>query len=149
MTCLRNATGAAAILFVAFACRTEDRDTIDSAAGAAESSARNALVVISIHLGRHVDAEKKVTEDVDTFAPSDTIYASVHTSGPAGQGSSVVGLWTFPDGSAISQNASAAATSENRIAFFVTRPGGLPAGNYTFQAMIDGRETRAKAARVQ
>jgi hypothetical protein len=149
MTLFSRATTLAAGLVFLSACSTEQRGKIDSAAGAAESSARAALAVINIDLGRHVDAEKKVTDDTETFAPSDTIYASVHTSGTVEQGSSVVGRWTFPDASVINQNASEAATSQDRLVFFITKAGGLPKGNYTFQILVNDREVRSKAARVQ
>ena len=139
----------AAVFVVSAACSTEQRSTIDSAAGAAESSARAALSVINIDLGRQVDAENKIPDDTDTFAPSDTIYASVQTSGTAEEGSSVVGRWTFPDGSIVNQNANEAATSADRLVFFIAKPGGLPTGNYTFQILVNDREVRSKAARVQ
>jgi hypothetical protein len=139
----------AAGLMLLSACSTEQRSTIDSAAGAAESSARAALAVISIDLGRHIDAENKIPDDTDTFAPSDTIYASVQTSGTAETGSSVVGRWTFPDGSMVNQNANEAATTADRLVFFIAKPGGLPSGNYTFQILVNDREVRSKAARVE
>jgi hypothetical protein len=139
----------AAGLMLLSACSTEQRSTIDSAAGAAESSARAALAVVSIDLGRHIDAENKIPDDTDTFAPSDTIYASVQTSGTAETGSSVVGRWTFPDGSIVNQNANEAATTADRLVFFIAKPGGLPSGNYTFQILVNDREVRSKAARVE
>ena len=149
MTLLLRTTSLAAGLMILSACSTEDRGAIDSAAGAAESSARAALAVINIDLGRRVDAENKIPDDTDTFAPSDSIYASVQTSGTAEEGSSVVGRWTFPDGSMVNQNANEAATTADRLVFFIAKPGGLPTGNYTFQILVNGREVRSKAARVQ
>lgn len=149
MTLLRRTTRVAAGLILVSACSTEQRGSIDSAAGTAESSARAALSVINIDLGRHVDAENKIPDDTDTFAPSDTIYASVQTSGTAEEGSSVVGRWTFPDGSMVNQNVNEAATSANRLVFFIAKPGGLATGNYTFQILVNDREVRSKAARVQ
>jgi hypothetical protein len=144
----RMATLAAAlVLFVA--CRLEQRDDIDSAAGMVESSARGAVSVINIRLGRGVDAEERIAHEDDTFAPSDTIYAAVHTSGSSEDGPSVVGRWTFPDGSIVNQNANAAPTSADRLVFFIAKPGGLPVGIYTFQVLVAGREARSKAARVR
>lgn len=149
MTLLRRTRGLATGLVLLSACSTEERSTIDSAAGAAESSARAALAVISIELGRRVDAESRIPDEADTFAPSDTIYASVQTSGTAEDGASVVGRWTFPDGSVVDQNANEAAASTERLAFFIAKPNGLPAGNYTFQILVNDREVRSKAVRVQ
>jgi hypothetical protein len=149
MTLLLRTTSLAAGLILLSACNTEDRAKIDSAAGTAEASARAALAVINIDLGRHVNSDNKIPDDTDTFAPSDTMYASVQTSGTAEEGSSVVARWTFPDGSVVNQKASEAATSVDRLVFFIAKPGGLPVGNYTFQILVNDREVRSKAAKVQ
>jgi hypothetical protein len=149
MTPFSRATSFATAFVLLSACNTEQRAEIDSAAGVAESSARAAIAVINLDMGRRVDAERKIVDEADTFAPSDTIYASVHTSGSAAEGSPVVGRWTFPDGSIVNQNADGAAATMDRLVFFIAKPGGLPAGNYTFQILVDGREVRSKAVRVQ
>jgi hypothetical protein len=149
MTPFFKATSLGLALVLLSGCRTEQRESIDSAAGVAESSARAAISVINVRLGHGVDAERKITNEDETFVPSDTIYASVHTSGRAKEGSSVVGRWTFPDGSIVNQNANEAAAIEYRLVFFIAKPGGLPAGPYTFQILVDGREARSKAALVR
>jgi hypothetical protein len=129
---LRAAALAAAL--VAFtACTGEQRDTVDSAAGSAVDAARTTL-----------------SDKTDTFAASDTIYASVHTSGTLKEGSNVVGRWTFADGSVVDEKAlGAAATKMDRTAFFITKPGGLMKGKYTFRVIVDGNEVRSKEITVQ
>ena len=146
---LRTATLAAAL--VAFtACTGEQRDTVDSAAGSAVDAARTTLSVIDVDMGRHIDAENKISDKTDTFAASDTIYASVHTSGTLKEGSNVVGRWTFADGSVVDETALGnAATKMDRMAFFITKPGGLMKGKYTFRVIVDGNEVRSKEITVQ
>jgi hypothetical protein len=145
----RRAVGLAAVLFTVVACTPEQREKVDSAAGAAESVGRTVLSVIDVDMGRHAGADKKISDKTDTFAPSDTIFASVHMSGTAKDGA-VVGRWTFPDGSVVNQNAEKPTTEDDRyLAFFIAKPGGLAPGKYTFNVLVDGRELRSKDVTVK
>src|SRR5687767_1809335 len=56
--------------------------------------APGAFSVIDVDMGRHVGADKKISDKTDDFAPTDTIYASVHTSGTANNGA-IMARWTF------------------------------------------------------
>jgi hypothetical protein len=150
MTNLFRAAGLAAALVAFTACTGEQRDTVDSAAGTALDATRATFSVIDIDMGRHIDTEKKISDKTDTFAASDTIYASVHTSGTLKDGANVVGRWTFADGSVVDEKpAGAAATTLDRMAFFITKPGGLTKGKYTFRILVDGNEVRSKEVTVQ
>lgn len=147
-----NARGAAclaAILLTVSACTPDQRENIDSAAGSAESLGRAVFSVIDVDMGRHVDADRKIADGTDTFAPSDTIFASVHTSGTANE-SAIIGRWTFPDGSVVDQKAdNVPAEGDGYLAFFITKPGGLAAGKYKFNVIVDGREVRSKDVTVK
>jgi hypothetical protein len=139
------ATGA----LVASACNREQRSSIDSAAGSASEAVRAALSVIDIDMGLHLDSAKKITDKTDTFAATDTIYASVHTSGTANNGA-VVGRWTGPDGVVVSENTEHVTTNGDAYtAFHVAKPGGFPKGTYTLHVIIDGKEVRTKDVTVK
>jgi len=141
--------GLLAFASVQAACTPDQRDTVDSAAGTAVDAARTALSVINVDLGKHLNAEKGIDNNEDTFAPTDTIYASVHTSGTAKEGQ-LTASWTFPDSSVIRQEAdSSVAEGTMRQVFFITKPGGLAKGTYTFRAFVDGSEVRSKDVTVQ
>jgi hypothetical protein len=134
---------------LAVACSPEQRDTVDSAAGSAIDVARAELAVLNVDLGKHVDAEKEITDGSDVFAPADTIFASVHTSGTAKEGQ-LTAQWVFPDSSVVDQKAdSSIAEGTQRHVFFITKPNGLMRGKYTFRAIVDGREVRNKDVTVQ
>jgi hypothetical protein len=134
---------------LAAACTGDQRDTVDSAAGTAIDVARTELSVLNVDMGKHVDAEKKVPDGTDVFAKTDTIFASVHTSGTAKQGQ-LSAKWIFPDSSVVDQKAdSSIADGTQRHVFFITKPGGLPVGKYTFRVIVDGREVRDKDVTVQ
>jgi len=131
------------------ACTKSQRTAADSAGGNVATSVPTALAVIDVDLGRHVDGDNKVTDKTDDFAPSDTIFASVHTSGTATNGP-VVGRWTYQDGTVVDEKTDSVTTNNTaRTAFFITKTGGLPAGKYTLHVLINGTEVRAKDATVK
>jgi len=131
------------------ACNREQRATADSAAGAVTGDARAALSVIDVDMGRRVDAEKKIADKTDDFSPSDTIYASVHTSGTANNGA-IAGRWTFQDGAVVDERSETVTTDgDARTVFFIAKPGGFPKGKYTLHVMIDGKEVRTKDVTVK
>ncbi len=148
----------AAVLATVVACSSDQRDTLDSAAGTAEqglssaaSTTQSMLTIVNVDMGKHLQADKDVSDDTDTFAKGDSVYASVLTSGiePEGQKSNIVGRWSFPDGTNVDQKAEGVTEGSNRLVFFLTRPNGLAAGRYTFRVLVDDREVRSKEFTVQ
>ena len=140
---------AATLLLAAVACSESQRSKTDSAAGAIESNVRTALSVIDVDMGRRVDAERKISDKTDDFAPNDTIYASVHTSGTA-TNSPVVGRWTFQDGTVVDEKSDNVTTSgDARTVFFIAKPSGLARGKYTLHVSVDGKEVRSKDVEVK
>ena len=144
---MRHAYGMSiVVVFSAFsgvtACNKEQR-------AAADSIARTTLSVSDVDMGRHVDADRKITDKTDDFAPSDTIYASVHTSGTANNGA-VVGRWTFEDGTILDEKTDSVTTNgDARTVFYIVKPGGFGKGKYTLHVLIDGREVRTKDVTVK
>ena len=124
------------------ACNKEQR-------GAADSAARTALSVRDVDMGRHIDADKKIRDKTDDFAPSDTIYASMHMSGTANNGA-VVGRWTFQDEASVDEKTDSVTTNgDARTVFYIVRPGGFGKGKYTLHVLIDGNEVRTKNVTVK
>jgi len=151
-------TAVVAVLATVAACTPGQRDTVDTAAGAVATGASTAaaatqavLTIVNVDLGRHLQADKDVSDDTETFAKRDTVYASVLTSGiePEGKKSNIVGRWSFPDGTNVDEKASGVTDGSNRFAFFLTRPKGLVAGKYAFRVLVDDREVRSKEFTVQ
>jgi hypothetical protein len=140
---------ALSLLLAAAACNERQRAKTDSASGAIESNVRAALSVIDVDMGRHVDAERKIGDKTDDFAPSDTIYASVHTSGTANN-SAVIGRWTFQDGTVVDEKTDNVTTNgDARTVFYIAKPSGLPQGKYTLHVIIGGKEVRSKDVTVK
>ena len=145
-----EATALACGLVVSMAaCNKAPRGTVDSAAGVAASPTRGALSFVDVDMGRHVGDDRKVTDKTDDFAPTDTIFASVHTSGKATK-EPLVGRWTFENGNTVAEEVDTVTTSgDAHSAFFIMKRGGLPKGKYTLHVLINGTEVRAKDATVK
>jgi hypothetical protein len=140
---LSIALGFAALSGVA-GCTREQRATADTAAGQVETTVRTALSVIDVDMGRRIGADSTIADETTDFASTDTVYASVHTSGTA-QNSAVVARWTSEDGSVVDETTNTVTTSgDARTMFRLARPGGLARGKYTLRILIDGREARSK-----
>ena len=104
-----------------------------------------------ITLGKAIGSDKKVTTSADTFAKSDTIYASVETTGSGT--STLKAKWTFSKGgqSTIVKEDSQTimptgpATSE----FHISKPDGWPVGEYQFELALDDKPAGVKSFAVK
>ena len=131
------------------ACTKEQRETVDTAAGSVESATRAALSVVDVDMGRRIGTDSTIVDKSETFTPTDTVYASVHTSGTAANGA-VVGRWTFEDGSIVDEKTNTVTTSgDARTVFRLAKSGGLSKGKYTLRVLIDGKEVRSKDITIQ
>lgn len=137
----------AATLFAA-GCSKKDAAPADTSAPAAPAPAA-AFSVADIDMGRHIDADKKISDKTDDFAPSDTIYASVHTSGAA-TNQTIAGRWTFQDGQTVDEHSqSISPTGDAYTEFHIVKPSGWPKGKYTLHVLVNGAEVRTKDVTVK
>ncbi|HEY9540451.1 MAG TPA: hypothetical protein VIR05_02310 [Luteimonas sp.] len=104
--------------------------------------------VTAVDLGNTIGADMKVGAPSTTFAPSDTIYASVstNTSDPA---ASVPGTlkatWTFEDGQVVNEESkSVNLTGAGNTEFHIAKPDGFPAGSYKVEISLDGNVVQSK-----
>jgi hypothetical protein len=102
------------------------------------------LTVSTIQLGRSLNADGSVASHTTRFTPTETVYASVITSG-AGTGSIKV-RWTYSGkvmGEPTKDVRGAAATE-----FHLQSAGGLPPGDYAVEAFLDGISAGMREFRV-
>jgi len=140
----------AVALFLSAACGKKGNDSATQTAGgsigATTSTATGSVRVADVTLGRSVGTDKKVADATDTFKPSDTIYASIHTTG-RGNGSStpITVRWTFQDGQQVEERSETIATNGDAYTeFHVSKPSGWPAGTYTVHVLTNGQELATK-----
>ena len=109
------------------------------------------IAVSSVTAGSAIGADKKVTVATDSFAPSDTMYVSVDTTGSGT--AKLDAKWTYSkDGNvavvkddSMTINTIGPATHE----FHVSKPDGWPAGNYEVDVLLDGRSAGSKKLTVK
>ena len=109
------------------------------------------IAVSSVTAGSAIGANKKVTVATDSFAPSDTMYVSVDTTGSGT--AKLDAKWTYSkDGNvavvkddSMTINTTGPATHE----FHVSKPDGWPAGNYEVDVLLDGRSAGSKKLTVK
>src|SRR5690606_32889341 len=108
---------------------------------AREATTEQAVRVTDVELGRSIDPQGRVSDDDDTddFSANDTIYVSVDTEGSAA-GAQLTARWLFEDGQVVDESSrSVAAGGAATTEFYISNPGGLPAGRYTVEIQLDGR----------
>lgn len=102
-----------------------------------------------LRLGKAVNADKSVSTDIGTFAPGDTLYASVATSGSSAS-SPIRALWTYQDGQVVSDDTqTVSGTGSDMTEFHISKPDGFPPGNYKLEIFIDGRSAMNRSFEVR
>ena len=100
-------------------------------------------------MGRHIGPDKKISDKTDDFAPRDTIYASVHTTGAA-TNRSITARWTFQDGQTVDERSETISpTTDAYTEFHIVKPSGWPKGKYTLHLLMDGAEAKSKDVTVK
>jgi hypothetical protein len=109
-----------------------------SEASPAPAAAAQPVAVVGLTLGNQVGPDKKVTGETKTFAPGDTIYASVDTHGAA-PAAALAARWTFQDGQTVHEETQALTLSGPATTeFHIAKPDGWPKGNYKVEILLDG-----------
>ena len=102
-----------------------------------------AVTVGSVELGSTVDANHKVLASGTSFAPKDTIYASVDTGGSGT--ATLAAKWTYQDGQTVHEDSKTLdAKGPETTAFMISKPGGFPAGNYKVEISLNGNQVASK-----
>jgi hypothetical protein len=108
------------------------------------SGATTAAVTLSmVELGSTVDANNKILASGTSFAPKDTIYASVDTSGSGT--ATLAAKWSYQDGQTVHEDTKTInAMGPETTAFMISKPGGLPAGSYKVEISLNGNQVASK-----
>ena len=102
------------------------------------------VAVASVDLGTAVGADQKVTTPSTTFAPTDTIYAAVSTTGSAAN-AVLNAKWSYQDGQTVNESSQTIAPNGAAVTtFHISKPDGWPAGNYKVEISLDGSPVSTK-----
>ena len=109
--------------------------------------------VTSVDLGNAVGADMKVAAPATTFAPKDTIHASVATSSsdPATPATGkLAAKWTFQDGQVVNEESKDFNfTGPGVTNFEISKPDGFPVGKYKVEISLDGNVVQSKDFEVK
>ena len=110
------------------------------------------LKVVALGIGKTLGPDNKVIAEVDTFAPGDTVYAVVGTTGgsPAAK---LTARWSSVARSGAEkpigdETKTIAPTADASTEFHIVKPEGLTAGDYKIEILLDGKSVATKAFRV-
>ena len=149
----RIAFALCAIVLVAGACKKREQPATSTAPepgapGITYTAPAAAVRVTEVQVGKSLGPDKKVSAASDTFAPKDTIFASVSTEGSGT--ATVHAKWTFQDGQVVKEDSrSISPTGPAVTEFSIQKPGGWPKGNYKVEISLDGTPAATKEFRVE
>jgi hypothetical protein len=107
-----------------------------------------AVKVVDVEVGRAVGVDKRISDETDSFKPTDTIYVSVATEGSS-PGATLAAHWTYQDGQVVKHDeASVAPSGPAHTEFHVNKPGGWPEGDYKVEVMLNGASAGTKSFKV-
>ena len=109
------------------------------------------VAVSGVTSGSAIGADKKVTVATDSFAPTDTMYVSVDTTG---SGSATLATkWTYHKGDKVAVveelNTTVNTTGPATHEFHVSKPDGWPKGDYEVEVTLDGKPAGSKKLSVK
>jgi hypothetical protein len=100
--------------------------------------------VASVDVGNAVGADQRVTTPATQFAPQDTIYAAVSTTGSAAN-AVLNAKWTYQDGQTVNESSQTIAPSGPAVTtFHISKPDGWPAGTYKVEVSLNGMPAATK-----
>jgi hypothetical protein len=112
-------------------------------------SARVPFGIGTIQLGNQIGADKRVLAAAESFAPGDTIYASIATQGEA-QGDVIAARWSYEDGQTVSESREVVASAGPTVVeFHVAKPDGWPAGRYRVDVTANGQPAGTREFEVR
>jgi hypothetical protein len=113
----------------------------DSAKDAAAKTAE--LRVSNVMIGRRVGAGNHVTEPTFQFAPKDTVYVSVGTTGTTGA-DHLTAAWRSQTGEVVQQSSLPIPAAGENAAFQLSQPKGFKPGTYKVVVFLGNDSVDAK-----
>jgi hypothetical protein len=106
-----------------------------------------ALHVTTLQLGRSLNTDATVAAHTTRFAPGDTVYVSVLTTGA---GSGTIGVrWTYAGRVMGEPKKPVSYRDDAATEFHLQSAGGFPVGDYTVEAFLDGQSVGSRTFRVE
>jgi hypothetical protein len=127
------------------ACSRQEASRQDAASPPAT---HDVVRVTDVDLGLGVGPDKRVTDQTDSFRPSETIYVSVKTEGAA-PSATLKARWTFQDGRVVQESSQTITPTGTAVTeFHVSNPAGWPKGSYKVEVFLNGSSTETESFKV-
>lgn len=125
-------------------CKRSETSSTPPPPVSAPAPAAAPLTVADVALGKSIGDDKSIAQLATEFAPTDTFYVSVRTTGAVPK-ATLTALWTYEDGQSVAESSEEIApTGPATTEFHVSKPGGWPAGGYRVDVFLDGRAVGSK-----
>ena len=148
----RRSVAALAVLITLAACGPKDAGPAADTTMAAAPPPAAAPSVTTIQIGKHLGADRQVTDTTSVFAPRDTLYVSVVTEN-AGPTAQLTARWKFQDGQVVDSTSQAVAASATGMMsvteFHAVKADGWPVGTYTVDLWLDNTPVGSRQIEVR
>jgi len=101
------------------------------------------LKVSNVMIGKRIGSGNHITEPTFQFAPQETVYVSVGTSGSKGP-DHVTAAWRFQTGEILQQSSQPIPKAGENTAFQMSKPKGLKVGTYKVVVFLGDDSVDAK-----
>jgi hypothetical protein len=123
----------------------EAQGTETGAAAPADTAPSNDLKVAAVMIGKRIGQGNLITEPTFQFAPKDTVYISVSTTGKP-DSATLSTKWRFQTGEVLdSSSTTIQPKGEDVTEFHLTRPKDWKVGTYSVTLYADGDSVDSKA----
>lgn len=114
-----------------------------STAAMPASDASAGVSFSSVEIGSSVDAGNMIRNSGTSFAPQDSVYASVETVGSGH--ATLAAKWTYQDGQTVHEdNKVLDPMGPQTTVFMISKPDGFPVGDYKVEISLDGKSVASK-----
>ena len=103
----------------------------------------------AVELGNAIGADNRVTTASAVFGKTDTIYASVNTSGAAAAGNKLNAKWSYQDGQTVHTEDRVMDGADTMYEFHIQNPKGWPVGKYKVDVTLDGGQLQTREFEVK
>jgi hypothetical protein len=112
-------------------------------ADSAKDAAPVELRVSNVMIGKRIGAGNHITEPTFQFAPQETVYVSVGTSGSKGA-DHLTAAWRFQTGEILQQSSEPIPKAGENAAFRMSKPKGFKVGTYKVVVFLGDDSVDAK-----
>jgi hypothetical protein len=142
----------AATMVAAVACggrdnaRPAETGAAESAPGAAPAApaASEEFKVGTVMIGKRISDAKLITEPTFQFAPADTVYVSIGTTGKS-DSTALTAVWRFQTGQTVDSSTQVIRPDgPENTEFHISRPKGWPIGTYNVTVFANGDSVDGK-----